>query len=69
MLDLRNITLNGQPVQEFINQQYAEEVNAARKEFVAEKRWHRPASGSKFRNTSGSRSGRGRVIYSVGGVA
>lgn len=67
MQNLRNVTLNGRPVQEFINAELAKEIHVVKVELVAEKRWHRPACGSKFRNVSGSRSGRGRVIFSAVG--
>lgn len=69
MKDLSNITVNGQPLQQYVNAEIAVEANRVRNEYVAEKRGHRPSCGSKFRNVSGSRSGRGRVIFSAGGAA
>lgn len=69
MLDLRSVTLNGRPVQEFINAELAKEIHAVKVELVENKRWHKPAASSKFRNVSGCRSGKCRVIFSAVGAS
>lgn len=68
-----SVTVNGVPVEKVIDEAIRQEYrNHHEKEIkglsfvVAMSHSH---STSKTRNHSGSRSGRGRVIYSVGGVA
>ena len=67
MSDLRNITLNGIPLTFIVKQQITNEINDHRKSEIRAVGWHQPASGSKFRNTSHTRSGKGRIIFSAGG--
>lgn len=64
--NLSNITVNGKPLTFVVNEMIANEINQHRKSEIASQSWHRPASGTRFRNNiSGSRTKPGRVIYSA----
>jgi hypothetical protein len=67
MSNLSNITLNGQPLE--IALRSVNRLNSSRQdtekpiEFIVAH--SRPIVSRSFRNTSGARSGKGRVIYSA----
>ena len=62
-----NVTVNGVPVEVIVDDEIRDEININRvSEVVAVKHSIAPhIITKKIRNTSGCRSGRGRVIYSV----
>ena len=70
--DLRNITVNGIPLKVIVDDQIKEEIRSSHdlevKSMGYVKILHIPTK--RIGNTSGSRSGRGRIIYSraVGGA-
>ncbi len=68
--DLRNITMNGVPLQVVVDEEVRGEIKTHHAAEVREmnfvKRVHIPTS--SFRNHSGSRSGKGRVIFHRGGA-
>lgn len=71
--NLANITLNGMPLERVLEAEHRAEISAHRKEetksighIVAHSR---PIISRSLRNHSGSRSGKGRVIFSARGNA
>lgn len=70
--DLRNITVNGIPLKIYVDEEIKTEIQTNYQQSVADLSFVKQVHiTSKFRNTSGSRSGKGRVIYSrpnIGGA-
>lgn len=71
-IDLKNITFNGVPLEIIIDEEIREEIRSNHQKevvslgfVVARSRTH---STSVFRNHSGARTSRGRVIFSAGGA-
>lgn len=70
MPDLSNITINGMPLEKMIDESIREEIRSNHQQevvsisFVVSK--SRSNSTSSFRNHSGAKSGRGRVIMANG---
>lgn len=71
MSDLSNITINGVPLEKVLDGQHREEIRNQRQDVQKEISFivarSRSTSTSSFRNHSGTRTGRGRVIFSAGG--
>jgi hypothetical protein len=71
MSDLKNITINDVPLKTWLDGKHREEISSHRKDETKEISFvvshSRSASTSGFRNHSGSRTGRGRIIM-MGGV-
>jgi hypothetical protein len=69
MANLKNITVNGVPLEkviaEALGEEYRSHHNAEVKEMAVLASMSRPSATHVFRNHSGARSGRGRVIYSA----
>jgi hypothetical protein len=58
-----NITVNGKPLEEHLEQEAAAEIAEVQQVEIREKTWRPPAGRSKFGNTSGARTAPGEVIY------
>lgn len=67
-----NVTVNGVPVKVYVDEEVKQEINTHRNYEVGTiaRSCHSHIITKKIRNTSGSRSGRGRIIFSasVGGA-
>lgn len=61
------ITLNGQPLAQYLSEEHSKEIRAVREPET--KRWRQPIISRKIRNTSGARSGKVRIIFSSTGGA
>ena len=63
---ITNVTLNGQPLEVFLSIQQMVEAEKARRAEIQATTFHTPTSTANHtRNHSGSRTGRGRILYSA----